>query len=243
MRASGPLRAVLWDFDGTLADTRARNMSVNRRIVAEITGRSSADFPVTSSQTAYDAAQRAAANWREFYRVHCGLDEAAIDRAGSRWSSCQLEDVTPVPLFAGVAEALAGIDGVPQAIVSQNDRGTIETILADHGLADRFGCIIGYAEVGMARQKPAPDGLLAAISWLTPAASGCVLYVGDHPTDIRCAEAANRELAGRGSSLRVISVTALWGDGAIAHDWDVSPDAVAHAPAEVAELAASLTGR
>lgn len=242
MTATGPLRAVLWDFDGTLVDTRARNMSVNRRIVAEITGRDWSVFPVLHSQPSYDAAQRASANWREFYRASCGFADDEIDRAGARWSSCQIHDRTPVPLFDGVAEVLAGMDGLPQAIVSQNDRGTIEKILAGHGLDGRFGCIIGYAEVEMARQKPAPDGLLAAIELLTQAGSGCVLYIGDHTTDIRCAEGANQELVRRGSGLRVVSVAALWGDAAIAEHRDVRPDVLARSPAEVAELAARLAG-
>jgi HAD superfamily hydrolase (TIGR01549 family) len=238
--AHGPLCAVLWDFDGTLVDTRARNLQVNRRIIGEITGRPWEQFAVLRSQEVYDAAQRAATNWREFYRDNIGLDDARIDRAGERWSAYQLADPTPVPLIEGVAEALDRLDGLPQGIVSQNARETIESLLAAHGLGQRFGCVVGYAEVAMARQKPAPDCLLLGLEKLTGLEPGQVLYIGDHPTDIRCVEHANRELAGRGRSLRVVSVAALWGPKAGDDRWATAADHRATTPNEVVELVERL---
>jgi phosphoglycolate phosphatase-like HAD superfamily hydrolase len=210
MTAPPPLRAILWDFDGTLLDTRVRNLHVNRRIIHEITGRGWEEFPVLRSQALYDEAQRAAVNWREFYRANIGLADDQIDSAGHRWAIYQREDPTPVPLVEGVAEALGKLDGLPQGIVSQNARETITSMLSAHGLGRRFSCIIGYAEVAMTRQKPAPDCLLLGLEALAGSPHGRVLYIGDHPTDIRCAANANQELARRGSELRVVSVAALW---------------------------------
>jgi len=240
MTAHCPLRAVLWDFDGTLVDTRARNLQVNRRTIGEITGRPWEEFAVLRSQEAYDAAQRAAANWREFYRDNIGLDEARIDLAGACWAPYQLEDSTPVPLAEGVAEALERLDGLPQGIVSQNARETIESMLSAHGLGRRFSCIIGYAEVAMTRQKPAPDCLLLGLEALAGPPHGRVLYIGDHPTDIRCAANANQELARRGSELRVVSVAALWGADAADDRWATGADYRATAPNDVVELVERL---
>jgi len=240
MTAPAPLRAVLWDFDGTLLDTRARNMSVNRRIIQELTGRSWDEFPVLRSQSSYDGAQTAAVNWREFYRANVGLSDDQIDSAGARWAACQLEDPTPVPLAEGVAEVLGRLDGLPQGIVSQNARETIESLLAVHGLGNRFACIIGYAEVAMARQKPAPDCLLLGLERLAGLEPGRVLYIGDHPTDLRCAELANRDLAGCGRSLRVVSVAAMWGHGAAELDWAAGADHRAATPHDVVEIVERL---
>ena len=240
MSGCGPLRAVLWDFDGTLVDTRARNLHVNRRIIQELTGRGWEECPVLRSQPAYDEAQRAAVNWREFYRANVGLDDTQIDWAGERWSAYQLADPTPVPLIEGVAEALDRLDGLPQGIVSQNARETIESLLAVHGLGQRFGCVVGYAEVAMARQKPAPDCLLLGLEKLTGLEPGQVLYIGDHPTDIRCAEHANRELAGRGRSLRVVSAAAMWGVGTNDLDWAAGADHRVATPHDVVELVERL---
>ena len=240
MTASAALRAILWDFDGTLVDTRARNLQVNRRIIQEVTGRGWEEFPVLRSQTSYDEAQRVAVNWREFYRVTIGLDDDRIDWAGATWSSYQLADPTPVALVDGVAEALGRLDGLPQGIVSQNARETIESLLALHGLGHRFECVIGYAEVAMACQKPAPDCLLLGLEKLTGREPGRVLYIGDHPTDIRCAERANRELAGRGSELRVISVAAMWGIGTNDLEWAVGADHRAATPRDIVEIVERL---
>ena len=236
-----PLRAVLWDFDGTLVDTRARNLSVNRRIVREITGGSWRDFPVLRSQPAYDTAQRAAVNWREFYRTNCGFSDRQIDRAGDCWAAYQAEDATPVPLVEGIADALGSLDGLPTGIVSQNSRETIGSVLSSHGLGRRFGCIVGYAEVPMSRQKPAPDSLLVGLEELTALAPGRALYIGDHATDICCVDNANRELAGRGLKLRVVSVAARWGPGAADDGWAAGADLRAATPNGVVALVDRFT--
>jgi phosphoglycolate phosphatase-like HAD superfamily hydrolase len=235
-----PLRAVLWDFDGTLVDTRARNMSVNRRIIREITGRSWQDFPVLRSQVIYDVAQRAAINWREFYRGNCGFSDDQIDRAGDCWAPYQIEDPTPVPLVEGVEGALERLNGLPKGIVSQNARETIESVLSAHGLGHRFDCIVGYAEVAMARQKPAPDCLLLGLEKLTGLAPGLALYIGDHATDICCVDNANHELAGRGLELQVESVAALWGPGAVDDGWADGADHRAATPHDVVEIVERL---
>ena len=39
-----PTCAIVWDFDGTLVDSRHRNLSVNRSIIGELTGRSWREF-------------------------------------------------------------------------------------------------------------------------------------------------------------------------------------------------------
>lgn len=230
-----PLRAVLWDFDGTLVDTRARNISVNRRIVREITGRSWRDFPALLSQPAYDAAQRGAINWREFYRTNCGFSDDQIDRAGDCWAPYQAADPTPVPLVEGIEDALGRLDGLPTGIVSQNSRETIHSVLSSHGLGRRFDCIVGYAEVPMSRQKPAPDSLLVGLEELTALAPGRALYIGDHATDLCCVGNANHELARRGVELRVVSVAALWGPGAADDGWAAGADLRAAMPQQVVE--------
>jgi len=235
-----PLRAVLWDFDGTLVDTRARNLSVNRRIIEEISGRSWREFPVLRSQAAYDAAQRTAVNWREFYRGNCTFTDLEIDRAGSCWAPYQTQDPTPAPLIDGVVEALGTLDGLPTGIVSQNDRETIESVLQAYGLGRRFGCIVGYAEVAMSRQKPSADSLLLGLERLTGLQPGRALYVGDHPTDIACVDNANRALEARGLGLRVLSVAALWGSPERDPDWAATADHRAATPNEVVELVGRL---
>jgi len=85
-----------------------------------------------------------------------------------------------------------------------------------------------------------PDFVNAVAGILTGLEPGQVLYIGDHPTDIRCAEHANRELAGLGRSLRVVSVAALWGLEAGDDRWATTADHRAVTPNEVVELVERL---
>ncbi len=41
--------AIMWDFDGTIVDSRHRNLSVNRKIVERLTGRAWEDFKALTS--------------------------------------------------------------------------------------------------------------------------------------------------------------------------------------------------
>jgi beta-phosphoglucomutase-like phosphatase (HAD superfamily) len=236
MLARHPLKAVLWDFDGTMADTRRRNLNVNRRIFGEITGRRWQEVAALTSAEAYLAAWNRVRNWRELYTSAFGLTDDQCARAARMWAPCQIEDSTPVPLFDGVEEALDDLRLLPQAVVSQNDRTIIERILKDAGVAHFFAAIIGYAEVRPDRQKPAPDGLLQALDILGIEEPASALSIGDHETDTLCAVNANRDLVAMGRDLRVISVAAGFVDGNSSAEWSVAPDCRVDRPGDLRQL-------
>lgn len=240
MRHPSHPTAIVWDFDGTLVDTRAKNMRVNQRIIEEVTGKPAADFEVMSCQEIYDRAQRSSVNWREFYRLHFGLSEKETDRAGARWTPYQLSDGTPTPPLQGIPETLGLFDGIPQGVVSQNCSSNIKSTLSSHGLSAFFGCIIGYTEVANLQQKPAPDGLLLAIDQLTDFAAGVVIYVGDHETDLNTVHNANRALQQRDLPVTVVSVAALYGMNGLQEGWTDLADYRAKAPRDVVEIARRL---
>jgi len=240
MTTHPPLTAIFWDFDGTLVDTRSRNMSVNRRIIDEVTDRPWSDFDVMRSQEVYDRAQRTAVNWREFYRTHFGLDDEAITNAGARWTPYQLEDGTPTPPLSGIPEALGAFDGLPLGVVSQNCSANIAATLSLHGIREHFTCIVGYSEVADLQQKPAPDGLLLAIDTLTSFAPGTVLYVGDHETDLKTVENTNRVLVERGSPVHLVCVAALYGVEGGREAWMERADYRAAVPDDVVTIAGQI---
>jgi phosphoglycolate phosphatase-like HAD superfamily hydrolase len=234
MNGRAPVTAILWDFDGTLADTRHKNLSVNRRIVSEVSGRRWPDFAALRTIEAYDEAVRRAANWRELYRANFGFSDLECDRAASVWASYQLQDSTPAPLFEGLPEVVRELADLPQGIVSQNARDHIIERLAEAGLERHFGSIVGYQEVPLGRQKPDPDGLLVGLEELTAFAPGCALYIGDHEGDTLCAAATNRILWRRGIDLEVLSVAAMFAaDGDHRHWRRCRPDYTAAQPADV----------
>ena len=239
----GPLRAIIWDFDGTLVDTREKNMNVNRQIVRVITDQPWERFPVLENVAAYDEAQMRFSNWREFYHRAIGLSEDEVDRAGAMWTGLQLTDTTPAPFFDGIAAALGRLRGAAvQGIVSQNSRQNIEEMLEGVGLLHHFEHIVGYEEVGTQRQKPAPDGLLMCIERLTNSAAGTVLFVGDHETDARCARNADQALAEQRIPLHVVTVGAFFDGLGSDGSWSVRPDHRASSPADVVTIVEGLQG-
>jgi len=240
MLPNHPLKAILWDFDGTLADTRQRNLNVNRRIIEEMTGRSWQEVAALSSVEAYLAAWNRVSNWQELYTEALGLNAEQCARAGQRWAPFQLDDPTPVPLFPGVADALHQMRDFPQAVVSQNDRTIIARTLEDNDVNHYFTAIIGYAEVPLERQKPAPDGLLRALDILGIEEPASALYVGDHESDIVCANSANRDLLALGHELWFRTVAARFDAGANHTTWTVAPDHRVSRPAEICRIVDEL---
>jgi len=240
MTYSVPVTAVVWDFDGTLVDTCAKNMAVNRRIIEEVTGRPATEFEVMGSQEAYDRGQRISVNWREFYQTNFGMSEAETDLGGSRWTPYQLTDNTPTPPLKGIPQALSGFDGLPLGVVSQNCSKNISTTLEAHGLEESFQCIIGYQEVAGDRQKPAPDGLLLAIEMLTGLAPGRVLYIGDHETDLKTVINTNRALGENDLPINVDLVAALYGMSDPNEGWVTDADHRAETPLDIVDLVERL---
>ncbi len=240
MLSDYPLKAVLWDFDGTLADTLKRNLSVNRRIVEEVAERSWRDVAGLSSVEAYVAAWNRVSNWQQLYTQAFGLSDEQCAEAARRWAPYQLDDQTRVPLVAGIGAVLEHLRRFPQAVVSQNERAIIAEILAA-GRADHyFTAIVGYAEVPMNRQKPAPDGVFNALDILGIEEPASVLFIGDHETDIICAARANRDLTAMGRDLRVVSVAAHYLSGGESSEWSVAPDHRVYHPAEIGQLVDDL---
>lgn len=235
-----PLKAILWDFDGTLADTRQRNLSVNRRIVEEVTGRPWQDVAGLTSEEAYAAAWNRVSNWQELYTRAFGLSEEQCIDAGQRWAPYQLDDPTPVPIHAGIATVLEDLRRFPQAIVSQNERSIIAQILASDHADHFFTAIVGFAEVPIDRQKPAPDGLFNALDILGIEEPASALYIGDHETDIICAANANRDLTAMGRDLHIVSVAAHYLSAENGAHWSVAPDHRVDHPVEIGQLVESL---
>lgn len=225
--------ALVWDFDGTLADTRHRNYHVVRRLIAEATGMSPDEIAALTSPDVYDEVNRRYANWRELYTREFGFSEEETDRLGRLWSAYQLQDDTPAHVFDGIAEVLMTLGEVRHGIVSQNARAQIARTLGEARLAEHFRVIVGYDEVHIKRQKPEPDGLLACLQHLTALEPGRAIYIGDHETDVRCARNAREALAGRGVALELVSVAACFTGHSDPGDWAYQPDYVARSPREI----------
>ncbi len=236
---SSRVRAVIWDFDNTLVDSRARNLAVTRRIVARLLGRWDG-CSMLSSLESYEAALWRTENWRDMYRVELGMDEEAVDEAGRLWTECQISETTQATIFPGVRKALEELRHLPNGIVSANSRRNIRETLRTQEIEGHFEAVIGFEEVHLRAQKPAPDGFLLCAERLNALKLGVLVYVGDHEADAKCAQNVNAELERRRVDVRVISVGADYGrDGA---EWSVEPDHRASSPEEVVRIVAAIEG-
>lgn len=233
--------AVIWDYDGTLVDSSAKNFGVTRAIVEHITAQPAGAFEALASMAGYRTALARTQNWREFYARSFLLSEEDIDRAGRLWAEYQLADTTPTPIVAGIPAVLRSLAHLPHGIVSQNASAEIAAVLDESGLAGQFQAVIGFEEVDMRRQKPAPEGLLRCVELLTGTRPGHVFYVGDHEADAVCAARAKDALAGQAPGVKVVSIGAAYGAGATQR-WAVAPDHTASQPHDIVEIVARYVG-
>jgi phosphoglycolate phosphatase len=208
------LRAVLFDFDGTLADCYLGiTASVNHvralhglppLSVAEVrpdVGHGPAHLLRTTVPEGDPAANVAA------YRAH----HLTVMRNGTH-------------LMPGAAEALAALKGrgLRLAVCSNKAVAFTRELLAYLGVASYLDAVLGPEDV--ARPKPAPDMLTAALQRLRVAPREA-LYVGDMCVDVETARAA-------GVTVWVVP-TGSDGAEALAR---ARPDHLLHGLAEVPEL-------
>ena len=239
---SGKILAIIWDYDGTLVDSRQKNLNVTRKIISKILKGDPTDIPALGSLSNYHQAHIKATNWREFYKESFGLTEEQTDDAGRMWTGYKLEDQTSIPLIDGVGEAIISLRSFPQGIVSQNSRSIIAKYLEGNNLLSYFHEIIGYEQVDLKRQKPYPDGLLMCIERLTNSGSGYILYIGDHETDIQCALNANNILIETNRDIKIISIGAFYGFDVDTSSWSVLPDYQVQNAADIKSIANSFNG-
>ena len=54
-RPATAIQAIIWDYDGTLVDTRLKNYQVNRAILEAVTGKSADEFEGLTSFESHEA--------------------------------------------------------------------------------------------------------------------------------------------------------------------------------------------
>ena len=228
------VKAIIWDYDGTLVDTRHKNLEVTKEIMQEVIEDSIHNYKVLQSLDRYQAANNNSSNWRELYKNYLQLSDSQIDEAGSMWKEYQIKNQTEVTLFENIQTVLDEFCNYKQGIVSQNAYENILSYLTRKQLDSYFSKVVGYEEISYNQQKPNPTGLLKCINSLTDTGDGAVVYIGDHETDIHCAYLANEKLNEIGSNLKVFSIAALYGFTANTKKWEYKPDFEAYDPKDIA---------
>ncbi len=173
------MRAVLFDWDGTLVDTLPFMFAATEIVMAEY------GVPITWA----DYRRFFSPDWRLLYR-RFGLPERDIESVGSRWWALYRGRDEAV-LLPGAAEALRRLAGAGFAlgVVTAGRRDSVEPQLARHGLAELLPARV-YGDDPF-EPKPGPGGLRHAIGALgLTGRTAEIAYVGDALDDMRMALAA-----------------------------------------------------
>jgi phosphoglycolate phosphatase len=214
---------VLFDLDGTLADTAPDlGGALNRVLIEE--GRSALPTEQTRPVTSQGV--------RGLLRVGFGLApedsgyRELADRLLAHYAANICEDTR---LFDGVAELLAQFDALGQRwgiVTNKHARFTVPLVAA-LGLAERAACVVSGDTAS--RPKPFPDSLLHACELTSSRNARCV-YVGDDIRDIE---------AGRAAAMG--TVAAAWGylgQGSAIEDWGA--DRIVERPQTLLDALVSL---
>jgi len=224
--------AILWDFDGTLANSARKNIAITKQILARVAPRlTGSKLPRSlQSEAAYHVANHAAEHWRELYRDYFGMNSAEIESAGPLWETHQMLDQTAVTLFDGVRETVRQLSRLPQGICSANSTANIRQVLREYGISSAFQSVIGYEELPHHHQKPAPDGGLKCLQEIFGETQGkTIIYVGDHIADVLFSRRLSEQL---GPTNTVISVIVTH-SGASPAEWSEQPDEVIVTPTDL----------
>ncbi len=168
------VRAVLFDWDGTLVDTAEASFRCYVRLFEE--------FGVPFDRDTY--ARTYSPNWYQTFRM-LDIPEERWPHADERWLAHFAEE--EVALIDGARELLDALHarGLATGIVTSGSRERVLRELDRHRFAFHecvFGCDVK-------EKKPHPEGLLLCLERLSIAADEAV-YVGDSPEDVAMARAA-----------------------------------------------------
>jgi HAD superfamily hydrolase (TIGR01509 family) len=171
------LRAVLYDWDGTLVDSAAKSYRCYVRVFSEY-------------GICYDARQYQETYTPDWYRTYeaVGLPRERWPEADALWTRCY--ETEPSELLPGARAALERLRsrGIVQGLVSSGESARVRREIQAFGLEGFFGTAVvcgGDTE----ERKPHPAPLLVGLERLG-VSPGEAAYLGDSPEDVTMAKAA-----------------------------------------------------
>lgn len=186
---------VIFDFDGTLADTHRTIIATVQQTLQELGHPIACEAAITTT---------IGLPLRDCYRHYLpNLDDAGLDACEAthhRLFDINRKTNPPVP-FPHVVETLKWLreQGIKTTIASSRTSFSLCDLLADMGIADLFDYILGAEDV--TRAKPDPEPVLQTLGTMNISAEH-TLVVGDMGVDI---------LMGAGAGCKTVGVT--YGNG------------------------------
>ncbi|MDT8384950.1 MAG: HAD-IA family hydrolase [Gammaproteobacteria bacterium] len=224
MNRPTPIRTVLFDLDGTLADTAPDLAYALNRLLLE-QGRDALPFETIRPVVSHGGLA--------LTRLGFGIEPEHPDFGPLRQRLLNLyrdNIARETRLFSGMAELLAEIEHnhMNWGVVTNKPAWLTEPLLDALGLSHRAACIVSGDTCR--HRKPHPEPILHGCRLAGSEARHCV-YIGDAQRDIE---------AGQRAGLR--TVVALFGYlGEHDHPEDWQADALLHSPGAIAAWIAGIT--
>lgn len=177
------LKAVLFDLDGTFADTAPDLCHALNRVRA---ARSLPPIPVEKTRPVTSMGARGMLG----AGFGIGPEHSDFDALRAEFLAYYEEDLCrETEIFPGMADLLDGIEarGLKWGIVTNKAERFAIPLIERLQFAARAACVIGGDTTG--KLKPHPDPLLAACRAIAIAPDACV-YVGDDRRDVEAGRAA-----------------------------------------------------
>jgi beta-phosphoglucomutase len=176
--------AVIFDWDGTLADTRQAIVIAFQKALSEI------NCKVSDEYIERRIGIGAADTFRDILRsAKMQFDEKLIQCLVERKSQLEIELTDRVKLFLGARELLEALRGkVKMGLASMNNRSVVIHLLKAKDLENYFDTVL--AAESISHSKPDPEIFLKAASKLKASPEKCVV-VEDSIFGVKAAKSAN----------------------------------------------------
>jgi len=186
------IEAVLFDLDGTLADTTSMIIECYREVFKHYLGRAYSKAEIMAILSVAGRPERVIIRER--------APEEKVDEAVDSFRRLYAKRLkAEARLYSGVMGLLSRLSSSDRqvALVTGKSRWSTEFTLEEFGVKRYFRAVITGEDVE--EPKPSPEGVLRAVQALGSDSSKTV-YVGDSPIDIEAGRAAG-----------VLTGAALWG--------------------------------
>lgn len=194
MAQGGSGRVVVFDFDGTLADTWRDLATALNRTLADA-GLPPVRGPQVQAWIGDGALKLLANALPEAERAPERL-EPHYERFRAHYDACCLDTTE---LYPGISACLAALAGESLAVLSNKPARFLDRIIAGLGLKEQFGVVIGGDTLAMRKPDPA---LLAHVIERLGARPAEIWMVGDSAVDVETGRAAGARTIGCGWGLR-----------------------------------------